>query len=198
MLRGVKPAPVAGELIRPQQALPHVGADIELNHTVGVAFPIRLALDGDADKEAGPRVVRRCLAIIQQEVAHVGQVCYGGRVATVPVIIHQAHQHAGRTLADVPVVPIAGSLGHNHAVGSNLPVAAEHVIGISGDGIVGRGPGIPLECLGRDAHSKIALAVQALIPGSDDAAGIHHGFVTVIARARIRRDGMQMSEEDRS
>ena len=159
MLRGVEPAPVAGELISAQQALPHVSADIELDHSVRVAFPIRLAFDRHADEEAGPRVVRRRLAIIQEEVAHVGQVRYGGRVAGVAVVIHQAHQHAGRTLADVPVVPIAGSLRQDHAVGSNLPVAAEHVIGIGCDGVVGRGPGITLERLGRDAHPEIALAV---------------------------------------
>ena len=191
MLRGVEPAPVAGKLIGAQQALPHVGADIELDHSVRVAFPIRLAFDGHTDEEAGPRVVRRCLATIQQEVAHVGQVRYGGWVAAVAVVVHQSHQHAGRTLANVPVVPIAGSLGQDHAVGSNLPVAAEHVIGIGSDGGVGRGPGITLERLSRDAHPQIALAVQALIPRGDDAVRIHHGIVAVIARLSTRGGGLQ-------
>ena len=68
-----------------------------------------------------------------------------------------------------PLSQSLGSLGQDHAVGSNLPVAAEHVIGIRGDGGVGRGPGITLERLGRDAHPEIALAVQALIPRRDDA-----------------------------
>ena len=106
----------------------------------------------------------------------------------------QSHQHAGRTLANVPVVPIAGSLGQDHAVGSNLPVAAEHVIGIRSDGGVGRGPGIALERLGRNAHPEVALAVQAFVPRGDDAMRVHHRIVGVIVPVGRPGCGLEIRE----
>ena len=142
---GGEPALVAGDLISAQQALAHVGAEVELDHAVGVALLEHLAFDGDTDGEKRPGMLRRRLATIEQEVPHVGQVRDGRRVAGVAVVVRHAKQDADGPLADVGGVPVAGGNRGDRAVGGNRPLPAEHVSRVGGHGGVGGGPGIALQ-----------------------------------------------------
>jgi hypothetical protein len=189
----LEPAPVAGELVGPQQRQPGFGDDVELDEAMGIALAVGLALGGDADEKARPGVLGAGLAVVQQQLRLPGDVGDGGRVARVGVVVHPAGKNIGRALTEVAVHPVVAGRHSDGAGGVDAPQTAEQILGIGGDGALGVGPGIALHGLRGDAYAQVALAVLAGVPGRDGTVDILDGGMGVVARlgdpgvARVHR-----------
>ena len=190
MLARLEPLRIAGKLVGTQQAQPHLGHDVQLNHTRRIALAVRFAHGRHADEKPGPGVIGRRQAVVQQGVGLPGEVGDRRRIAAVAIVIHQARKDVGRPLAQVAVVPVLDRYRRDRAVGIDLPVPVEDVVR-SGAGGLGRGdPGITLERLRGDPQAEIARPVLAAIPWPDHSVLIVDRRVSVVALldGRRRRD----------
>ena len=99
---------------------PSCADEVQLDEAVGVGPAVGLSSRGATDGKAGPGMIGRRLAIVQQVVGGQGDQPDGGRIARVTIIFGQPEQQTHRALADVAVVPIADSLGLTTIVPSGL------------------------------------------------------------------------------
>lgn len=147
----------------------------------GSHFSVGLAFDRHADEQAGPRVIRRRQAVIEQELPEAGQMRDRRRIARVAVVIHPAVEQAGRALAQVAVHPVIRRLGCDATVRVDLPQAREQIVRI------GAAMALLVSVHGylfkvSDAmHAEVALAVESPIPGRDHAVRVGDGGVPVVS-----------------
>ncbi len=170
---GRQVAGIAGELVGRQHARAELRTEVQLNEAVRVGPAIRLPFVWGARDEAGPGVIGRGLAVIQEIVGGQGDDADGRRIARVAIIVGKAQQGAYRPLAEIGVHPIVElGVDVDGSVGLDTPSAIEDEMGRRRDRHVLVRPGIAFQRFGRDADAKINLAVLAPIPRCDDPVAV--------------------------